>query len=380
MIMRMQLRSQLMAEREKLIQRMETEVATDTEADIYGMLAKINTLDAFLKDPPRTSWRDRRLPAIIVVLCYACISIGWNLTVEKLGHRTKVAVHLDAEAVEFRTGDEIRDLIPSAKVEISALSIENARLELSGGLPQREPNEEDTLYIVQGATSLNNFSVAAEAILDIEKISGEEIVSISIKGNVENEELVDNKNIASGQVMIENAIKMEFLDQDDNQDLYESNFPIPEFISFETNGGKFKPTRIEFSPERPLSFGNIPISSLKFGREVSKTGDDRQFVSTIKTGVVSIPSIGEQVDLLLGEAVALENVRGYLRQVVIDETISVYFEGTASQVKTGSIDGLSDRTPRLLTYLYHNQQLAFLLAAASLVWGSLWSLARLLRS
>ncbi len=378
LIVKVQLRSQLAAEREKLIKRMEKAVANDPDADIYEVLAKINTLDEFLKDLPKTSWRERRIPAIIVVLCYACIGFGWNTRVDCIGHWTEVAVHVDSEAVEFRTREEISDLIPSVKVVTSAFTIENARLELSGGLPQREPQNEDTLYIAKGATSLNNFSVAAETILDIEKMFGEENVSISIKGRLESNNLTDGMAISTGQVMIEDAIEMEFLDRDENQDFYEGNFHISEFISFEANGQKFKPTRIEFAPEKPLSFGNVAVSSLKFGREISKTNDDQQFVSTIKEGVVSIPSIGTQVELLLGEAIVLEDVQGHLRQVIIDKSISLYFEGRARRIETGSIDRLSNQTPRLLTYFYHNQHLAFLFAAASLVWGSLWSVVRLL--
>ena len=34
--------------------------------------------------------------------------------------------------------------------------------------------------------------------------------------------------------------------------------------------------------------------------------------------------------------------------------------------------------PGYLAYLYHNQQLAFLFAAASFIWGALWSLRRLI--
>ena len=83
-------------------------------------------------------------------------------------------------------------------------------------------------------------------------------------------------------------------------------------------------------------------------------------------------------------SVILRGLDGYVRQLRVEnrdgdeDTIAVDLEGTVERVAIGPPGRERDVTPSVLSYLYHNQRLAFLFAAASFVWGALWSLRRLI--
>ena len=339
--------------------------------DIDGLVESIfKTVERGPKDSQEVQiTRPKRgVASIVAAFSFVCIAISWTLPIHRFGLLTAVTAHIDAESVTFRTSDEVRDLIPFAGVKNSTLSIENAKLELSGGLPPHEPMDEGSLYIAKGAKSLNNFHVAGGAVLDFEHSFRKEDVSISIK----------SKNKSFGQVIVENDIEIELVSHSGTLELVEQYVDISEFISFEVDDAEFKPARIAFSPELPLTLRNIPISSLKFGHDLSNSRRNNKFVSTIKTGLIDIASIDEQINILPGEDVVLEDAVGYLRHFVIDEAISVRFDGFARRIETGAAINSRDRTPKLLPYLYHNHQLGFLFATACFVGASLWSLRRLL--
>ena len=61
-----------------------------------------------------------------------------------------------------------------------------------------------------------------------------------------------------------------------------------------------------------------------------------------------------------------------------EQALALDLDGTVERVAVGARGRERDVTPSVLAYLYHNQRLAFLFAAASFVWGALWSLRRLI--
>jgi len=157
---------------------------------------------------------------------------------------------------------------------------------------------------------------------------------------------------------------------------------IPERMTFTAPQQQGVPATILFEPDGPVMLRDFKVSSLRFGHESAHASEDPMFVSTVREGILRIPDVIENYDLSVGYSVILSGLEGHIQKLLIGEdaedAIVVNFEGTVQRVAVGPQSRERDVTPTLLAYLYHNQRLAFLFTAASFLWGTLWSIRRLI--
>jgi hypothetical protein len=148
----------------------------------------------------------------------------------------------------------------------------------------------------------------------------------------------------------------------------------PEVLRFSIGGHPDNPARIELPADKPWSLDGLFVNRLGFERE---KGGQGRFVSTIQGGSIRLLDLGSELGLHARDRLDLGRVEG--RSLRLDyepktRRFRVRFEGRVQQVLTGPDGFERNRAPRLLEYLYKQQQLTLLWGAIVFLWGLFWGI------
>lgn len=128
--------------------------------------------------------------------------------------------------------------------------------------------------------------------------------------------------------------------------------------------------------EQPIALAEeIRIGELRFGRERSGRDDRLPFRSAILGGTLRMQDTGRSVTLQPGDPIWLEDFRGLVTNLRIDENgIRLAVLGTASRVAVGPPDFEDELTPSVLAYLYNKEGLKALWGSFLFILAALWQL------
>ena len=371
-----EVRGDLERHREQLAGRAAARLAREQDADISQELARLDAIDKILTALPVARWRRLQWPAVAALVCLAAVWALWTVTIDALGVlgvRTGVVLAVQADTVHMRVSGEWED---SERVRLADgwVRIERAALTFSDPRQGFATLPDDAWVDVKAAgATLQDLRLEPGTELTLERADGEALAVYATGGG------------AAGSVLVNGVVSLTW-GETDGAAAKTRNFrvDVPERMTFSAARQEGVPARIVLEPEGTLALHDLAVSGLRFGREVATEPGEPTFISTVRAGQLRVPDVDESYDLSVGSSVILRGLEGYVRQLRVEnragdeDTIAVDLEGTVERVAMGPRGRERDVTPSVLSYLYHNQRLAFLFAAASFVWGALWSLRRLI--
>jgi hypothetical protein len=125
-------------------------------------------------------------------------------------------------------------------------------------------------------------------------------------------------------------------------------------------------------PKGKIDLANLHVAEISFAKETYDS--ETPFASGIMKGSVTVLSTGEKLPLQEGSRLRLEGTEGIISRLAIGpEGSTLIFEGAVRSAIIGPSGFERQLKPSLLDYLYHQQRLGFFWAAASFLWGLLWS-------
>jgi hypothetical protein len=143
----------------------------------------------------------------------------------------------------------------------------------------------------------------------------------------------------------------------------------PLALSARAKGSNALPLSLSGGQPRGFSFRSLPtapaISLIRFGRRAATDSIGTAFVSTVVSGTIQLLDVAKEVKLDPGAAVLIDGIHGHLFQ--FDQTESGYMvglSGIASHVSVGPAGFAEDLTPTCLDYLYHQEWIKMMWAAA----------------
>jgi hypothetical protein len=306
----------------------------------------------------------------MALVCLAAIGSAWTIKVDALGLRTGVVLEVDAATVNLRVANawewsnHLRSMDGRLRIEHAALTFSDPSLAFAT-LP-----DDANLDVEAGSVTLQKLMLEPGTTLTLERTDGEALAIYATAGG------------AKGTALIKGMTTMTWRETDDAvRETRQFAIDVaPETITFNAERLQSVPMRIVFQPKGPLTLRDLAVSALRFGREVAEMPGEPVFVSTVREGYLQIPDVAETYDLSVGYVVTLRGLEGHVRQLQVGDAdaIIVNVEGTVEQVAFGPQGRERNLTPNILAYLYYNQRLTFLFAAASFIWGGLWSMRRLI--
>jgi len=175
-----------------------------------------------------------------------------------------------------------------------------------------------------------------------------------------------------GELQVVGSAQMEAGDEPgQSASLAETSFEIPGTVTF-SHGSATAPSFLRTTPKGAISFSDVHVKGLTFAKE--NEDPEAPFVSAIKGGKLTIAPTGEKLDLEQGSRLRLKGAEGIVSRLVVSaEGVDLSFEGEAQSAKIGPAGLERELKPSWLEYLYHQQRLGFFWAAATFLWGLLWS-------
>lgn len=176
-----------------------------------------------------------------------------------------------------------------------------------------------------------------------------------------------------GQLQVYGAAKIEAgPSPQESEKLSEARFDIPGTVTFFHNGAQV-PAIIRAAPRSALTLAGLEVEGISFAREANDS--ETSFRSGITGGNLTMLTTGEKYPALeAGSRLRLEGVEGVISGLTISgDGIHVVFEGKVRSASLGPPGFERELKPSLLDYIYHQQRLGFFWAAASFLWGLLWS-------
>jgi hypothetical protein len=212
-----------------------------------------------------------------------------------------------------------------------------------------------------GNFALRRLEIQANAELSVKKA---ELQSLDI--NSRNAPLL-------GQLQVYGAPKIEAgRSPQEAEKLSEARFDIPGTITFFHKAPQV-PAILRVTPRGTLTLAGLPVEAISFARE--ETDSETSFRSGIVRGALTMLTTGEKYPSLeAGSRLRLEGVEGVISELTISgDGIHLVFEGKVHRASLGPPGFERELTPSILDYIYHQQRLGFFWAAASFLWGLLWS-------
>lgn len=360
------LRDELERKRSELVRQVGEHVIEDPNADIGEELSRIAAIDGVLKTTHTPRGKDLWGPLIIGLGCLAAIGAAWTLKVDSLGIRTDLLLTVSAETVRLTTD---RDWEWSGQLRLKGREIRIERAAVSFSDPSRTFSsiaDARWLYVDSPYLSLQRLNLKPATNLILEATDSDKIAAYAGGAG------------ASGDILVNGNVRLEWQQQGTPIQRAELELDIPEIISFSVAERMGVPGRIVFERKSPFILHNLSVSSLGFGHQVSDAPGETEFVSTLESGKMRLTGVGQSYELLAGDRVKLSGLHGRVRQLSVEEPITVRFEGSVEGISLGPSGQERDVTPSVLSYVYYNQKIAFLFSAASFLWGVLWSLRRLI--
>jgi hypothetical protein len=359
---------------------------TDTPtASLEADAARIAAIDKLLAALPARSHSPLLIAVGSALVCALIVWLAWTLRVDAIGLRTWVVVEVTAERIDLELKDRWVLLEPATlagdrlHIAQAALAFHDRNI-LFGELPAGS-----AVRIAAGLTrqpltlTLVELDMAAQGRLQIERMDGAR-VRLQLAG------------AANGAVQIGGDARVDWSDDSGTRVVEATRFaPFDETLSFRSTPAARMPLVLDLAPPRRGQFAlqHLTVSAVRFGREVPLRPGERTVLSTIRSGTLRLPELDQITPLDPGVGLQLEGLDGYVREVVVtarDGLVKIALHGEVDRVNLlspgsgGQLDqGLTRAlTPSLLTYGYHSQSLALVLAAVSFVWGALFYLRGLL--
>ena len=131
-------------------------------------------------------------------------------------------------------------------------------------------------------------------------------------------------------------------------------------------------------PSEPLVLNDLRVQGLSFLRDIAEQPGTVGFVSTLIDGRLVLSDTTETVDLRAGEHLSLQGVTGRVTEMRVGDPLSITFEGSAREIRTGPEGFQHDLRPTYFGYLYHEKRLPFFFSTIGFLWGMLWAIRKML--
>lgn len=355
---------ELRARRDAALREARVAALDRPDEDLRAKIERIEAYDRLLAATPKHRWRELAWAVAVAVVCVSLL--GAALSIRVPSARIVLEVTAGTATVALAEPWQFND---SAAVQTRLLSlreVEELELPAVPGMPEALV-ESAWVDVDGGRVALAALSFADGNTLTFEVGPGRDVNlyarGASLAGAVT---LTGSQRLAAGQGI------------SDGGTAHETNFAVPEIISFRSGGQGAVPTQLRIVPERPVELYDMRVQRLSFTRDIPSEPGGIEFVSTIEGGRLTLSDIGRTVPLRKYEHLSLREVSGRVPRLLIDDGIELVFEGSAAQVRLGPRGFQQDLTPTIAEYLYHNQRVVFLWSALAFTWGVLWSARRML--
>lgn len=346
------------------LRRATAAVKADPGADIDGDLDQIEKYSRLISASRQVDHQERAVATAIGLLCVTLVAATQIIRMPS----TSVTLAVDGTSATFSLAETWRWDNPAAGVE--EIRLESfAELGLPPSLMLGPDSAEDSwIDFSGGQLTLATLSIAEGSRVTVETADG--ATDLFVLGGAVGGELTlaGELEIAAGS----SAVLPEARRRSSRQAL-----PLPEIVSFASEGEGIVPARLSIRGGADLSFEDVRVASLSFARETALEPGRSGFVSTIREGVLSISDTGRQVQLRRGDHLEIGGREGArLVHLTVEDQLQAVFEGRVDRLDIIQAGNRRDLRPTLLEYLYHNERLVFLWSALGLLWGLAWSLRR----
>ncbi len=158
--------------------------------------------------------------------------------------------------------------------------------------------------------------------------------------------------------------------------------PVPETLTFKTPDEGGPRVRLRLQTSKDWRLDGLYVSGMAFERE-SPPGTGNVHSSILK-GTIELPEVKRKETLLENDWLHLSkanSTRLHLTFVAADkDRFNLFFQGRARSLSAGPEGFEQNLAPSLLTYLYHQKQLAIFWSGLVFIYGLLWSLRNLIKS
>lgn len=139
-------------------------------------------------------------------------------------------------------------------------------------------------------------------------------------------------------------------------------------LEFESVIAGEMPVTLWFTSQEAWRLDHWRVDDLGFTRP--DPPGSKYWVSTLGGGALTLLNTDTETVLYPADHVKLEQFQGSRLSITPDKIIA---EGRANRVLSGPKEQLIRRSPTVLEYLYHQQQLALFWSAVLFLWGMFWS-------
>ncbi len=320
-------------------------------------LKKISEIRELLNVTPRSDVRTAYAAGLVAITCLLVASLLWTVRVPKthvklVATSESLAITLAQELVwtgNWALGNGLLRLEDMSRIELPP---ELAHSNLLSGRAWVEIKNRDV--------SLKHLDVKSKGQLALAQSEPKQ-VSISFR----------NASVLGELEVLGKPIVEAGPSPDRSVSLVESKFDVPGTVTFFHEAAPV-PATLRAAPESVIEFLNLHVSEISFAKETPDS--DVPFGSGILKGSLTMLSTGETESLNAGSRLRLEGSEGMISRLTISsDGVTVVFDGEVRGAKTGPPGFERQLKPSWLDYLYHQQRLGFFWAAASFLWGLLWS-------
>ncbi|PCK77686.1 hypothetical protein [Rhizobium sophoriradicis] len=339
-------------------------LADNPGADITDLVRRMDDLKKLGDALPPSLKKKFLMPMAVGAICLGVLGASLVIKVDAIGLKSSVVLNANASSMTFSPSSVWLQADP-VKLSAGQLRIDNLIVSFSNPPKAFQGLTTSQWLEVQGGNlALQSLSLHKGSLATVDSSKSGET---TLYGDG-----------ASGEILANGLsdLKWSRPSQEPATAALELVGEPPEIFSFATSG-RGAPGRLAFVPSGPITFENISVTDLKFGREVQTAPAESRFVSTLASGTLRLPDIGKEFNLLSDRAISFVGLTGTIEKMTVDKKIELRFVGKAREIYVGSSDVRTNATPSLLVYLYRNQIVAFLFTAFTVIWGALWSLARL---
>ena len=381
-----ELRRRLTKLREDQVARAAENLAENAADPDKALFDRIRAYDAMLAELPVPWYRTRMLAALIGVLCVTLAGALWSLpapstrlsfAVEASGARISLLPvdrpNEDRETTSALDWVPYRDIIVS---DLNANRIRRLNASPNTGLRTDFEGSVASLSVLDG-----EFLLTRLRILPRNQAQKEEpiILDLATLGSL-------NLSATNAKIRVEGLLFGELnvvVEAQDGQRLkeYEAAIRVKELgenLSIYAEASSDEPASLDMIPRTPLEFHNLQISGISFVRREATPEGHGTFLSTIERGELLLPQVEREIKLGRMTRLRLIGLSGTITVLRAGDKLEVAFEGSAKTIEIGPEAYVRDVTPSLLEDIYYNKPLAFFWAAATFLWGVLWSARRLI--
>ncbi|MEP7169876.1 MAG: hypothetical protein ABI855_10950 [Bacteroidota bacterium] len=232
-------------------------------------------------------------------------------------------------------------------VKVNSINVTHSKISYSDSLNGYNVD------LKSNSISLKKIRVGNESVININQ--SKDVTSLTKSGNK--------------QVMVSASFKnAEFLEPDTEKISWEDTLRGPHFGYFESFDEK---TYIEIKLTAPFNIlEGKKITALSFSDSASYGSDLLKYFSTIQSGKLTLSDVNRDVELDHQDRLVLTTLSGWIVDFTCkQDSLELFFKGTAKEIKAGPQGSEKDLRPRLLEYFVKNEPLSLFWAAIVFLWG-----------